>query len=418
MSGVIAEADTSVLASPSGRFNKTSTVLWFNSHQGRWDAVLPRGETSDHWIAADVTDVGYRLLVDDRADTRCDVAWDDAGKKLWVLRGHGTTSRISRYTYDDATDSYTVDAAVDDVTVTDITTNNNDNAPVTVYRTPNGHLWVAVMQTGDLLVQRSVDDGESWLASAVSLDEPPIRGPAAMGHFTHGTDTFLLLFSAEDDGGSFHAYRIDQDATDIAAENWTDESASLPAFLTGEDGSDDHLSVRSYNDVVYVATKIENVVGDDEPIALFVRQPAGTWTRYEVVPTADAGGRPTRPALAIDATNEAVYVMYGHILSPREIRYKSAELGDLSDLETSDEVTLLDGSPRFEDGPLTGREPMSGVSDLAVVANDNDGSDLWWAVVSLAGSLPVVAGRFVLRDGESVETQTLVVRDGTLVPTA
>ena len=405
--GAVTGASTGNLTSPTVRLNKTSTtLLWRNGP--RWDGVMPT--TTGHRIFTDLTDPTAGPVVDDRQDTRCDIAWNDG--TLWVVRGHATTSRISRFSYDNG---YTADEAVDDVTVTGITTSNNDNSPVSMYRTPNGHLWVSVMRANNLLLQRSTDGGATWLASAANLNETAVQGPVEMTHFAHNGTTYLLLFGAEDNENDYRTFHIDQDATDISAGEWTDETSALPGLLSGEAGSDDHLCVRSFGNIVYVATKVERTADNNEPIALFVRQPAGTWARHEVVPTGDAGNRPTRPSVVIDGDNGNIYVMWGQINAPHESQYKAVALDSLGDLEAQTATVLLDGPPTYNDGALAPRAPIGSESGLLVVANDFDSDDVWRAMLSID---PVPAGWHVVRDGLLVAAETSVVRDAALVLTA
>src|SRR5690606_30025025 len=134
-----------------------------------------------------------------------------------------------------------------------------NNHPSVLYRTPNGHLWISVIRDGNLFVQRSVDGGATWLAAPVSIDASivPDGGVVAFGHATNDGATSLVLVASENDAGRILVYRIDQDAPSIDAAMWTSESSALPGWV-GSERSDDHISVRSFEDRVYVAYKSED----------------------------------------------------------------------------------------------------------------------------------------------------------------
>ena len=379
-----------------------TTLTWWNADQSRWDGILP--DTTGHRL---VTDVGgtptFGAVVDDRQDARCDIEYDPTTRTLWVMRGHPTAPRLNRYTY--SSDTYTL--AEGDVAVPGMTTPNNDDSPVVIHRTPNGHLWTGVMRTNNLLINRSTDGGDSWLASAHNLNSSAKLGLIDFGHFTHDGTTFVLVFACEDDPGVFGVYRIDQAAADITT-GWADETSSLPDLLSGESGPDDHLCVRSFDDHVYAAVKMGRESDNDEPIVLFDRAPAGTWSRYEVVPTAAASTRPTRPSIAIDETNSEAFVLYGHINPPEELHYKVAALDDLGSLAAQTSTALLTGSPGYQDGGLVPNLPVVG-GDLLVVANDYESSAVWRASIELAEAPPAsLAGLVTARNG------TLTAVGGTL----
>ena len=154
-----------------------------------------------------------------------------------------------------------------------------------MYQTPNGDLWVAVLYAGNLNLQRSRNLGATWLAAPIVVDNTITTsgGVVAMADIVEGGNTQLLVFASENKAGRQLVYRINQNATNLSAGNWTNESAALPAWVGGE-RSDDHLSVRSYNNRVYVGFKTEGAAQANEPLmGLLVRQPGGNWSRYTSV---------------------------------------------------------------------------------------------------------------------------------------
>ena len=391
---VIAGVSTAGLTAPSDRWIKpVASAIWWNDDAQRWDGVLPRGN-GEHWLVTGFTDATPTFVtrLDANGQSRPDIAWNEATNDLFVHFTSTSTPTMTRLRY--SSGAYTVvtgPVPVPGMRVDDIASVGDNNHPSTIYQTPNGDLWVAVLYLGNLNLQRSKDLGATWLPAPIVVDATISSngGVVAMADIVQGGTTQLLVFATENVSGRWLVYRIKQNATDLSAANWTNESDNLPAWI-GSERSDDHLSVRSYNNRVYVGFKTEGADDPNEPLmGLLVRQPGGTWTRYTSFFT-DNGPRESRPGVVIDETNQDVYLFYGMINSPKAGAYKRVPISSLGSLATATETQVFTQA-NHSDGVVTSRQTVTSASNLAVVANVRSAPEIYRAVLGSPAVAPVIS---------------------------
>src|SRR5690606_18315939 len=119
----ITGASAASLTSPSGRAGKGQRWAWWTG--SRWDGVLP---TSSGWRI--YTGLGNSTptagpVVDSRQAARATAVAD--GGSVWILRGHTSTPRVTRYTRSGTT--YTADGSVTDVAITALAAADGDASP-------------------------------------------------------------------------------------------------------------------------------------------------------------------------------------------------------------------------------------------------------------------------------------------------
>ncbi len=217
--GLVVDSDTSTIRScldvpPSDNsvlsaYTKPNqSRLWYNSVQDRWDALMPRLDsgTSDHYVLKDVagSQTFTTIELEDRDFGRPDVFWDEGNQKLYVFSSHPASSEFWRLGYDAASDNYNLEVGAlgAGVAVPGITHPSDcigGNSPGTLYVTPNGHVWVAVMKGGSgLQVQHSADGGTTWMAAPVTLDVNAKLGVTTWIHFeNNGIDPCRSLCRRE-----------------------------------------------------------------------------------------------------------------------------------------------------------------------------------------------------------------------------
>jgi hypothetical protein len=390
---------TAGLTDPSDRWIKpVMSAIWWNDDAQRWDGVLPRGN-GEHWLVTGFTDATPTFVsrLDANGQSRPDIAWNEATNDLFVHFTSTSTPTMWHLKY--SAGAYTVvtgPVPVPGMRVDDIASVGGNNHPSTIYQTPNGDLWVAVLYLGNLNLQRSEDLGATWLPAPIVVDATISSngGIVAMADIVQGGVTQLLVFASENVSGRWLVYRINQNATNLAnppggPTNWTNESDNLPPWI-GSERSDDHLSVRSYNNRVYVGFKTEGADDPDEPLmGLLVRQPGGAWTRYTSFFT-DDGSRETRPGVVIDDTNQDLYLFYGAINSPRAGAYKRVPISSLGSLATATETQVFTQADH-SDGVVTSRHSVTSVSNLAVVANAQAAPEIYRAVLESPAVPPVIS---------------------------
>ena len=339
------------LTNPSDRWIKTvDSAIWWNGEAERWDAVLPKGN-GEHWLVTGFTDPTsvYVMMLENRGGSRPDVVYNEATNDLFVhftSRSTAGASTMTRLTYSGgAGGSYSVapagKVAVPGIFV-DTLTDGANNHPSSIYQTPNGDLWVAVLYNGGFLVQRSTNLGATWLAAPAVVDNSitSAGGLVGMADYTDGGTTYLMAFVTENMSGRFMPYRIDQNATNLAGANWVNEQSSLPAWI-GSERSDDHMSIRSYQNRVYVAFKTEGAERLERAVDGHPAARAGRHVdAVHVVLHRQRKPRDTS-RVAIDETNNQIYLFYGMISSPEDGAYKRVPLSSLGSIGSASQVSVF-----------------------------------------------------------------------------
>ena len=360
-----------------------ASAIWWNDDAQRWDGILPRGN-GEHWLVTGFTKASptFVMRLDTRAGSRPDIAWNEATNDLFVHFTSLSTPTMWHLEY--AAGAYTTVTSA--VTVPGMRVDNQsdgaNNHPSTMYQTPNGDLWVAVLYLGNLNLQRSKDLGATWLAAPIVVDATitTYGGVVGMADVVEGGITQLLVFATENKSGRQLVYRIDQNATDLSASKWTNESAALPPWV-GAERSDDHLAVRSYDNRVYVGFKTEGAAASNEPLmGLLVRQPGGNWTRYTSFFT-DDGRRETRPGVVIDESNNEVYLFYDMINAPKAGAYKRVKISSLGSLATATETQVF--TQGIHSNVLTSHHSVTSASNLAVISESRTTTDIDRAVLNV-----------------------------------
>lgn len=323
-------ASTASLTGPAARWVKgTMRPVW--SDGSTWSGILPT--PTGHRLYADLTAPASGAVVDNRQAAR--VTAVHHGGSTFVLHAHASSSLFSTF---DAAWSPLVNGAAFPLTAADL-----DASPIVLHRSPNGHLWAAVAESGAIKVARSTDGGASWTAATTvvgSLTDTAVVGFAQSG----GT---VVLVANGNTGIGRWVRTIDQDAASITSGSWSAES--LPALPSGVT-SDDHLAVTSTPDgrVLAVAKTTDATTSGHPLIYLLARSTGGTWTAHTIENGPDEGGvRYTRPVLAVVGTD--VVVMYGSIETPKNLTIRTAPLSSLSSWSTR--TALFDG-PDWSDSAV------------------------------------------------------------------
>jgi hypothetical protein len=393
VSAPVVGSDTSTIIRPQTLGKPNLSRLWYNSHQARWDGLAPKddsvqngggGSASDHYIVKDLlgSQTFTSVELEDRNTARPDAFWDDGAKTLYVLGSHATTTRFWLVDYDPASDAYSIAAGRDGVTVPGIThpgDSSGGNSPASLYVTPNGRVWVAVLKAGALDVQQSSDGGATWLQSAITLDASLGVGVTTWIDFEHLGTFFAGLFAAENGEGvvgpSFHFYVVDQDADPSVVTNWTDETSGMPMPI-GTEGSDDHASAaRDASENVYFGVKTEGGGATDPLIKLFKRTAAGVWSQFTVTETQETPEQ-SRPSLVVDEENSELYVYTND--SAGGGNRVVASLTSLEDLTTAPLAVMFDGGQAAFSDLITPRQAVDTSTGIVVLAHNTSEQTVWF----------------------------------------
>ena len=368
------------------RWNNQRTI-WYNSHAGRWDSILPTSappaaEVSAWWLWTDLTGNAQPAKELTARPSSPDAYWDDVACELSVYfsRDASGTSRFHRYLYDPHTDEY-VDALAAEGVATDL----RGSRRVTIVRSPNGYLWAGVNHDSIVQVARSTDGGATWEESAV------IRSTVARG------DNHWVLFESADghrvglalteDGGDVLFLHLDQDDPGWRdPQRWIDESSLIPGHI-GAERADDELSAVTDGVEVFVVveTELQGVSRADAThlpqLTLYRRDAAGVWSshvinHYGPVPGDDL----KRPTIALNRETSEVYVG----VSPLDRSASSVLVASSADLDTWHHRTIFGVEDRNAQSLYNMRLPRHPVDSdigLPVVVVEQMSGKVWrgWA---------------------------------------
>lgn len=342
---------------PVDRWTKPTTrVSWFNQALGKWAAILPTA--TGHRLFADLSAPSAGVVVDSRMGSRPTVV-HHAG---WtgVLRSHATASRFSSFDADYA-------PLLTDVSVP-LTAANTDQSPIALLRSPNGFLWAANVESGNVRVTRSTDGGASW-ATVQNVVTGWTLFPTGLVSLL-ATGSTVVLVATGNDGSGRAARSISQASATFAAGDWAVET--LPALASGI-SSDDHLSATVAPDGrVLAVAKTTNGSTNVQLLYLLARSTGGVWSSsdVEVGPDDDpASPGYTRPGITI--AGDQVVVAYGSFYSPTDLSVRKASLSDLTTWTTR---SVLFSGPDYSDGAQLPDAPhvFRGGLTFPVLAHDRD----------------------------------------------
>lgn len=396
-------------ASPSGE--KAESKLWFND--GFWWASMlaapdPTGDRDFHIFKLDLStqiwaDTGVAL--DKRASSRADVLWD--GSKLYVAShifdetpepGSLDASRLYRYSYDAATDTYTKDADFP------VTINGEQLEDLVIDKDSTGTLWATWVQDSLVYVSHTVGGNDKvWGApyvipvagTSVSADDISaliaFGGKIGVMWSNQGSTPPAFSFAVHTDGGG-----------DLAAD-WSVETA-----LSGDGLVDDHINLKTASGKVYAAVKGSST--SSPHVALLVRSTGGAWSPPSAF--GEAADNHTRPIVLLDTAHSTIYML---ATSPETvdggtIYVKSSPMSSIS-------FPTGKGTPFIEDAASAGmnnatstKQNLTGTMGLVVLAT-NELTKRYWHNFDPLGpptntSLPTITGT-------AQEGQTLTADPGT-----
>jgi len=376
-------------SAPTGE--KPESKLWWND--GSWWGVLFDTVSRTHHIfrldRASQTWIDTTTLVDGRASSRADVLWD--GHALYVA-SHvfassntaataGQPARLSRYSYNSATRTYSLDAGFP-VAISDYSSET-----LTIDKDSTGTLWASWAQANRVYVNRSVGGDATWgtpfplaVNGADTLESDDISAVVAFGGGRIG-----VMWSNQAASAMFFAEHVDDDP----ATTW---QASRTA-VQGPRTADDHINLKALQGDpqghIFAAVKTSL---DDSPsapgILILSRDPgSGDWTSAPFGRVSDCH---TRPILMLDSQRQVLHVFATapdsgcpFSGSAGTIFEKTAPMSNISfPLGRGTPVIRDIASPNMNN-PTSSKQSVSDATGLVVLASDDVARRYWHADVPL-----------------------------------
>jgi hypothetical protein len=366
---------------PTG--SKPESKLWFND--GAWWAAMWAGSgkgfgvfrldpATQRW-----SDTGVAL--DDRSGTRADVLWD--GSHLYVAShvfascGCSTTSagfpsRLYRYSYDAALDTYILDPGFP------VQINNTKTETLVIDRDSTGTVWATWVQDRRVMVTHTQGgDDRSWVAPYLL----PVAGAAnpstddISSLVAYGGNAIGVMWSSQTDSAFYFASHADG----AADSTWTVARALQSPLI-----ADDHVNLKSLHSdgsgrVFAIAkTSLNDLASPDSSapgVVLMARVSDGRWSH---VPVWRVGDGVTRPMLLIDETNHVLHALATSSESGGTIRLKSSPISSIAFPAGLGTVFLRDASgTNLLNNATSTKQNVTRVSGMVVLAS-NDSNGYYW----------------------------------------
>ncbi|MDZ7311465.1 MAG: hypothetical protein ONB45_09305 [candidate division KSB1 bacterium] len=319
--------------------------------------------------------------VNSSTSIRIDVVLDSTNNKLYHVSSSSSSSKFGRLAYSNGT--WTKDMS--SVSLSDFGHSSGSNA-VSLARAKNGELWLFRINGSALEAKLSTNQGASWsstivLKSGITGSDGATDGVTFTANGVNRVGVFYGMTSAN--GGINYGFLHHRDGDPAGA--WTDESAGLTFF--GAEKANDWVSAQAGNDgTIFVLTRNSNAVASGEVRnTLYKRSPNGDWSKFKVNTSAEWSS----PVVAIDASNQRVYVMGVRTDAPNFAEYKFCNFGNESTLETQTATPLFkNGNDNFGDLTAPGKAVYS-TSGLLACAGNQTTDNAWYHQINLG--LPKVA---------------------------
>lgn len=362
--------------------DKPQSKLWFND--GSWWAVMfhtniDPTKPANTWLIYKLTWpdkwTPTSTVVDTRTTSRADALWD--GRHLYIASlvrlSSSNQAKLSRYSYNSTSKSYTLDAGFPATIMT------GSSETLAMDKDSTGRLWIAYTQSSKVFVNHSTTADNVWAT--------PFQLP---GSTTIGSDDIASIVAYKDQTGpsigviwSNHtstsapammnfAFHRDADATTT----WQPVESIYGGTGSGTCLADDHLNIKSLqadpSGSLYAALKTSigdsgSCTGGKDLLRLVVRRPNNTWQWATFGTTSD---QHTRPLVLLDTTNRKVYMFATAPTSCGVIYMKSTSMDNLS-FPTGKGTPFISSSTYTCINNVTGtKQTVDAVSDLVVMASD------------------------------------------------
>ncbi len=301
--------------------------------------------------------------------------------KLYIFLSHSSADspQFLRLTYNPNTDAWTKDAGFP-VTLLGFT--HNGENPGVLVRAKNGDFWLFVTREGSLYARRSTNDGVNWSAEVLIKQLGTYTAMCDVVSFTaNGLNYIGVGYGEDTDDFSQYGFlkHKDGDANNV----WSDESSKVG--VPPRAFADDHISMMvSPTNTVYMVVKTNPDDQSSTGIALYKRKPAGTWSMHTVF----ISSAETRPALAVDETNNELYVFTTTLGEPRLGRYRKCKLEQEDSLATATSVNYFKVASDDFHNVSTPAHFVNSCTGLLVAAENNTKGNVWYQLFEIKGGAP------------------------------
>jgi len=377
-------------AEPTGE--KPESKTWFNDGiwwGSLWDTASSRYEIFRLNTAGAQPWTSTNVPLDTRSNSRADTLWD--GTKLYVASHVFTTSTptvgspsfLYRFSYDAATDAYSLDATWPQQI------NNFRTETLVIDKDSTGQLWATWVQNDAggqrrVHVNRTTTGDSGWGAPFVvpgNTNHTRVANDdiASVIAFGGATPKIGVFWSNQRVSPKTFNFIVHDDSAPDAT--W---SASV-AIGGGTNFGDDHINLKSLasdgSGRVFALIKTSNTSANQASIVLLSRSSTGTWTQRTVW---TVGNGLTRPIVLLDTSNSQVHA-FASTEGGGKVYHKSTPLSAINFATGLGTVVMADASQNDINNVTSGKGNVSSATGLLVLASNQTTKRYWHHFESLGG---------------------------------
>jgi hypothetical protein len=362
------------LAGTTDKFDRSNQSKMFY-HAGFWWATA-QSKTDQAWYLwkFDGAVWSQNILIHATGKNRPDCVLDPSNNRAYVLLPGSSVTYLTRLKYA-AGGTWTIDSGYPYM-IPDFA--QSSDRGISLARAGNGDLWVFTTADSTLYAKKSSDAGQNWSPARLALKR---HLHAAFGltdavPFSIGGNGHVGVGYAEDSTpGAVYGFlrHKNSDADTI----WTDETGLIPQFANTT--SDDHLSLAVYNNLVFMIVKTNGGSQTTTSVGLLHRETNGTWLKDSIL----LSNGWTRPALAVDATNNVLYAVGTREGSFKVGEMKKVAIGSYGDFLSAPIDTIFkNDTDNFVD-ISTASHNVTSAMQLLVCAGNDTRNEVWYNLIAL-----------------------------------
>jgi FlgD Ig-like domain len=363
------------IAGTTKNFDRNNQSKMFY-HDGVW-WVVAQAKADQQWYLWKFDGINWsqHLLIHSSAKSRPDCILLPSINQAYILLPGSGTTYITRLNYSGS--AWTIDSGYP-YTIANFA--QSSDRGINLVRASNGDLWVFMLTDSTLLAKYSTNAGQTWSSTITIKDH--------LHHSTGLTDAVTFSYNGQNhigvgyaensSAGSVFGFLLHQDGDADTA--WTDETANIPQF--SGTSSDDHISMTVHNNKILMIVKTNGGGGSIVNIGLFVRETNAVWSQY---PIFFSGGW-TRPTLAVDQTNNVLYVFGTRESGVKVGEMKKCAVGNYAALQAAPIDTIFKhNADNFSDMSVAAHTVTSAMN-LLVCQGNQTRDEVWYNLIVL-GSL-------------------------------
>jgi PKD repeat protein len=346
--------------------DKPESKLWWND--GFWWASMWSRSAGDYHIfrlnTANQSWIDTGTVLDDRANTRADTLWDAGTNKLYVAShlfstgsSSGSPARLYRYSYEAATDTYSLDAGFP------VQIGNYRTEALTIAKDSTGQLWATWKQGTTFVVNASVCNPGCNDAAWGTPFTPTVAGTKT----TFNSDDVSAVIAFAGKVGVFWTNQTN--GTDYLAvhdDSSPDTTWSGEIALSGPGLADDHVNLKTDSSGrVYAVVKTSREGLTDPLVVLLVRSTSGSWTSTTVGRKQDGH---TRPIVELDEDSQRIHVFATSPESGGSIYEKTSPMSSIAFAPGKGTLVIKNADGELNNATST-KQNVSPATGLVVLAS-------------------------------------------------